>query len=126
MNYHYILLPIPFAFEAIADPWLISKDKKDVQWYVRVFLIAAVSIDKIQWYEVTFNFGYTALAIVPFMFFDYYLNWKRNIRWDYLSITNGKFWDSALVKINPVALLVGRIILAAGLIVYWYNVTFGR
>lgn len=123
---HYILLPIPFLFHLYADWWLIHKGKKDVHILVICLMVIAVSIQEISMEHVKLNLGWMALASSPFPFFDIALNRLRKLRWDYLSTTNKKRWDSTLVKINPVALLVGRIILAAGLVVYWYNVTFGR
>ena len=123
---HYILLPITFLFELYADRWLIYKGKKDVHILWRVAMVAAVSLETLSWQKITFNMGFLALASAPFMLFDPALNvlrfgWKK---WDYSGKT--KNYDLKLSKINPVALLVGRIVLAAGLLVYWYNVTFGR
>lgn len=121
---HYLLLPIPFFFELYADWRLIESGKKDISITVRLLLVIAVSIQLIDWPQITLNFGYAILATVPFCFFDPALNKLRGLRWDYTGKT--KNYDLSLAKINPVALLIGRFVLAAGLIVYWYNITFGR
>lgn len=128
---HYILTQVPFLFELYADRWLIHKGKKDVPSWVRAVLIVLFSFDyRIEdWiiycsFHSDENMRWVALSIAPFMFFDYALNKLRGKRWDYSGKT--KAYDRELAKYNPVALLVGRIILAAGLLVYWYNVTFNR
>lgn len=126
MILHYILLPVPFLFELYADRWLIHKGKKDIHILWRVAMVAAVSIETLSWQQVTFNMGFLALAVAPFMLFDPALNvlrygWRK---WYKPAVT--KNWDKRLSSINPVALLVARFVLAAGLLVYWYNVTFNR
>lgn len=56
--------------------------------------------------------GMMLTCLIPYMGFDIVLNKLRGKPWDYLSTTNGKFWDRNLVRLNPYFLLVLRFLAA--------------
>lgn len=104
MNPYFLF---PFTFELIYDTIAIRLGKKDLHWGWRPFLFLPTAIDysASTWSHVEFSTGALILCIVPYFFFDNFLNllrfWKEwgVKRWDYLKSAlddNPKFWDSAL------------------------------
>ena len=107
---------LPFAFELVYDWIAIYNGKKDLHWGFRLPMMLLTSIGYT--YPVTsLHLGNLLLCVLPFLFFDICLNLLRGKKWDYLSTTNGKYWDRNLVRLNPYFLLVVRFVLA-GLIVW--------
>jgi hypothetical protein len=108
---------IPFSIELLYDWKLIERGKPDLHWSWRMpmFLATAIDYSASTWSQIQFSTGALILCLLPYFFFDIALNKLRGKSWDYLSTTNGKYWDRNLVRLNPWFLLVLRFI-AAGLI----------
>lgn len=111
-EYHKLLTLLPFTIELFGDQYLISKGKKDIHWAWRVIMIVAVSLS---YPDMVLHLDLLLTCLLPFCFFDIVLNKLRGKPWDYLSTTNGKYWDRNLVRLNPWFLLVLRV-LCVGLI----------
>lgn len=107
----------PFIFELIYDWKFIQRGKPDLHagWRFPMFLLTSIDYSVSTWPQIQFSTGAMLLCLIPFCFFDIVLNKLRGKSWDYLSTTNGKYWDHNLVRLNPYFLLVLRFI-AAGLI----------
>jgi len=100
---------LPFLIELFGDWWLIRKGKKDIPLWVRVVLVALVSLVSVG-SLITFSLSKILLASAPFALFDPALSWLRGKRGlDYVGQT--KWWDKFVGKFNPRFVLWVRIIL---------------
>lgn len=118
-----LLTQLAFAIELYADVKLWRKGKPDVPWQARVLFMLAMNVWALNFCGATDFWGLAicfaklwALSFAPYCVFDpaiavIKMGWRK---WDYLG---HKKWDRSLVRFNPWALLIARIVLCVGL--YW-------
>lgn len=115
-----IIAFLPFLFELVYDWQMIIRGKKDMHWIWRIPLFAAAILQ-----DGNLQPSKLLLCLAPFALFDVALNLLRRmsgqtwITWYHLGT---KKWDTTLKSINPILLLVGRVIVAFGLIYFYFKI----
>lgn len=127
-----LIMLIPFAIELPYDKLRWDKGKPDMPWQIRVLIVICLSaiaqftrdysmihFDVLELLKASSNQTLKdyAMAAAPYCFFDPILavckmGWRK---WHYLG---EKRWDRALSNINHLALLVLRVLLFIGLLIY--------
>ena len=119
----YALLQLPFLTILLGDYFLIKAGKKDIQWYWQCAIGAAFVLILTDHRDEILPA--TAVAIMPFCFFDLALNGLRRKPWHYQG-ENQKPWDRAIKwltgrgGLSHELVLIGRVI-CFGLLI-WYVV----